>query len=124
MPGNVPSKRPKIAPATPKAASTIKKGTGAKGIVKNKASPNVTLRKKGQNMISTLEIDTSVEENRMNTFREIDLETVKLRGTIDRCTDVISDIGQSMEEMKVSLAEVATAQTELNEEFKTLRKSQ
>lgn len=88
----------------------------------NKIS-NVTLRQKIAARPQATASGRALEENRVNTFRDMDLETEKLRGTIDRCTNVISDIGQSVQEMKVSLAEVATAQSELNEEIKSLNKS-
>lgn len=84
---------------------------------------NVTLRKKvvtvNRGPISGRD-SASLHENRVNTFRDMDLETDKLRGTIDRCTGVISDIGQSVHEMKVSLAEVATT---LTDEIKALSTS-
>lgn len=112
---SVPQKAPKRIAESPITPKTAKKPT--------KVS-NVTMRKRAARLsTNAVAVDSSVIENRMNTFRDIDLETEKLRGTIDRCTDVISDIGQSVHEIKISLAEVATAQTEMTEEIKTLNKS-
>lgn len=108
------SKRVAQSPLTPR---TVKKSS------KSSTPSTVTLRKKVSRAAPEL-VNNSIHENRTNTFREMDLETEKLRGTIDRCTVVISDIGQSMEEMKESLTEVATVQKELNEELKARRMSE
>lgn len=110
-------KRVAESPITPKTAKKPNKGL-----------TSVTLRRRAargltNGPVAQVAVETFAQENRVNTFREMDLETDKLRGTIDRCTNVISDIGQSVEEMKASLAEVAVAQTELTEEIKSLNKS-
>lgn len=110
----IPAKAQKRVAQSPMTPKTAKKPT--------RECANVTLRKKAiRGVVSHL--DSSIQENRINTVREMDLEAEKLRDTIERCTDVISDIGQSMEEIKVGLAEVATVQMEFNEELKSLNKS-
>ena len=110
------AKRVAESPITPNVA---KKPNKISSVTMRRRAAAQRLQTNGPRMAT----ESCVQENRMNTFRDMDLETDKLRGTIDRCTDVISDIGQSVQEMKVSLAEVATAQTELTEEIKALNKS-
>lgn len=110
----IPTKAQKRIAQSPMTPKTIKKPT--------RECANVTLRKKASRLVVS-DLDSSIQENRINTVREMDLETERLRDTIERCTDVISDIGQSMDEIKLGLAEVATVQMEFSEELKTLNKS-